>query len=109
MKLFVDDKEFNAHEKMIYRGVLLKDLPNASMVFGYANTSWTLKADLITEWMCCLLNHMDATGNKIVIPKNFDSSVEHRPFIDMESGYVKRAMDKAPQQGSKPPRKLYQS
>ena len=109
MKLFVDGKEFNAHEKMIYRGVLLEDLPNAGMVFGYTNASWTLKADLITEWMCRLLNHMDATGNKIVIPKNFDSSVEHRPFVDMQSGYVQRAMDKAPQQGSKLPWKLYQN
>lgn len=109
MKLFVDGKEFNAHEKMVYRGVLLEDLPNAGMVFGYTNASWTLKADLITEWMCRLLNHMDATGKKIVVPKNFDSSVEHQPFVDMQSGYVQRALSKVPQQGSKLPWKLYQN
>jgi cation diffusion facilitator CzcD-associated flavoprotein CzcO len=86
MKLFVDGEEFNTHEKMIYRGVLLEDLLNAGMVFGYTNASWTLKADLITEWMCRWLNHMDATGLKIAIPKNFDSSMEHRSFVDMESG-----------------------
>lgn len=109
MKMFVDGQEFDAHEKMVYRGVLLEDLPNAGMVFGYTNASWTLKADLITEWMCRLLNHMDATGKQIVMPHNFDSSVEHRPFVDMQSGYVQRAMEKAPKQGSKLPWKLYQN
>jgi cation diffusion facilitator CzcD-associated flavoprotein CzcO len=109
MELFVDGQPFDAHDKMVYRGVLLEDLPNAGMVFGYTNASWTLKADLITEWMCRLLNHMDATGKQIVMPHNFDSSVEHRPFVDMQSGYVQRAMDRAPQQGSKLPWKLYQN
>ena len=109
MKLFVDGQPFVANEKMVYRGVLLEDLPNAGMVFGYTNASWTLKADLITEWMCRLLNHMDATGKKIVMPHNFDKSVEHRPFVDMQSGYVQRAMERAPQQGSKLPWKLYQN
>ena len=109
MQLIVDGKPFVANEKMVYRGVLLEDLPNAGMVFGYTNASWTLKADLITEWMCRLLNHMDASGKKIVMPHNFDSSVEHRPFVDMQSGYVQRAMEKAPQQGSKLPWKLYQN
>ena len=109
MKLFVDGQPFNAHEKMVYRGVLLEDLPNAGMVFGYTNASWTLKADLITEWMCRLLNHMDDTDKKIVMPHNFDNSVEQRPFVDMQSGYVQRAMEHAPQQGSKLPWKLYQN
>jgi cation diffusion facilitator CzcD-associated flavoprotein CzcO len=109
MKLIVDGKEFDAHEKMVYRGVLLEDLPNAGMVFGYTNASWTLKADLISEWMCRLLNHMDATGKQIVIPRNFDRSVEHRPFVDMQSGYVQRGLERAPQQGSKLPWKLFQN
>jgi cation diffusion facilitator CzcD-associated flavoprotein CzcO len=109
MTLFVDGKPFDAHEKMVYRGVLLEDLPNAGMVFGYTNASWTLKADLITEWMCRLLNHMDDAGKTIVMPQNLDQSVEHRPFVDMQSGYVQRAMDRAPQQGSKLPWKLYQN
>jgi len=109
MQLIVDGKPFVANEKMVYRGVLLEDLPNAGMVFGYTNASWTLKADLITEWMCRLLNHMDATGKQIVMPHNFDAAVEQRPFLDMQSGYVQRAMEKAPLQGSKLPWKLYQN
>lgn len=109
MQVIVDGKPFEANKKMVYRGVLLEDLPNAGMVFGYTNASWTLKADLITEWMCRLLNHMEATGKKIVMPKNLDNSVEHRPFLDMQSGYVQRALHKAPLQGSKLPWKLYQN
>lgn len=77
---------------------LLEDLPNAGMVFGYTNASWSLKADLITEWMCRLLNHMNISSQRIVIPKNFDNSVEHRPFVDMESSYVQRTINKAPHQ-----------
>ena len=109
MEVQIDNKPLVAKEKMVYRGFLMEDLPNAGMVFGYTNASWTLKADLITEWMCRLLNHMDKTGNSVVVPRNFDDSVEHRPFVDMESGYIQRALDKAPKQGSKIPWKLAQN
>ena len=109
MQVNIDNVPFPVHEKMVYRGLMLEDLPNAGMVFGYTNASWTLKADLITEWMCRLLNHMDKNNQSIVIPRNLDSSVEHRPFVDMESGYVQRALTAAPKQGSKLPWKLYQN
>lgn len=109
MEVQIDHQPLVAKEKMVYRGFLLEDLPNAGMVFGYTNASWTLKADLITEWMCRLLNHMDASGKTVVVPRNVDASVEHRPFVDMASGYIQRALDKAPKQGSVMPWKLYQN
>lgn len=109
MQLNVDGEPFSMSEKMCYRGVLFEDLPNLGMVFGYTNASWTLKADLITEWVCRLLNHMDQQGVSQVVPRNKDNSVEQIPFVDMQSGYIQRAMGKVPQQGSKLPWKLYQN
>lgn len=109
MQVIMDGEVFDPTNKMVYRGVLLEDLPNMGMVFGYTNASWTLKADLITQWMCRLLNHMDSQGKSIVVPRNLDENVEHRPFLDMQSGYVQRALHMAPKQGSKLPWKLYQN
>ena len=109
MQVSIDHQPLNAADKMVYKGLMLEDLPNAGMVFGYTNASWTLKADLITEWMCRLLKHMDKTGQRIVTPRNSDTGIHHRPFVDMESGYVQRALDLAPKQGSRLPWKLYQN
>ena len=51
MSLQVDGKPFTYNDKMIYRGTLVEQLPNMGMVFGYTNSSWTLKADLISEYI----------------------------------------------------------
>src|SRR5690606_39673278 len=46
MQLAVDGRPFVAAESMGYRGLMLRDLPNAAVILGYTNASWTLKADL---------------------------------------------------------------
>lgn len=109
MQVSLDQQPFSVTDKMVYRGFLMQDLPNAGMVFGYTNASWTLKADLITEWMCRLLNHMDRSGQTVVVPHNSDQQIQHRPFLDIESGYVQRAERLLPKQGSKMPWKLAQN
>ena len=48
--------------RFIYKGMMYSDVPNLASVFGYTNASWTLKADLVCEYVCRLLNHMDRTG-----------------------------------------------
>ncbi len=109
IEVTVDGKPFKFNEKMCYKGVLLEDLPNAGMIFGYTNASWTLKADLISEYICRLINYMDRKGLRQVTPHNLDPGVHHAPFLDMRSGYIQRALDKSPKQGSKIPWKLYQN
>ena len=109
MSLTVDGEVQAINKSVTYKGTMLTGIPNLSFVFGYTNASWTLKADLICEYVCRLLNYMDKHGFKQVTPHLNDSSVEDLPLLDLSSGYVLRAMDRFPKQGSKLPWRLYQN
>ena len=61
-KFVVDGKPVVPSQTMIYKGMMYSDVPNLAAVFGYTNASWTLKADLVCEYVCRLLNHMDRKG-----------------------------------------------
>lgn len=109
MDLTLDGESVDFSEKLYYKGAMIEDVPNLSMVFGYTNSSWTLKADLISEYFCRVIRHMDARGYTVATPRNHDHEMEREPFINMNSGYIKRALSSLPQQGSKKPWKLYQN
>ncbi|MES2918795.1 MAG: NAD(P)/FAD-dependent oxidoreductase [Pseudomonadota bacterium] len=109
MQVSVDGKPFNPGEKMYYKGVMFEDLPNFGMTFGYTNASWTLKADLTSEYVCRLLKQMDKKGVRQVTPRNHDPEVRHEELISLASGYIQRAADKLPKQGNKAPWRLNQN
>ncbi|WP_430461841.1 flavin-containing monooxygenase [Thalassolituus sp. LLYu03] len=109
MDVSLDGKPFVPSESMSYRGVMFENLPNMAMVFGYTNSSWTLKADLIGNWICRLLNHMDDKGVRQVTPRCNISNMKRVPFINMQSGYIARIKDQLPTQGDTRPWKLYQN
>jgi hypothetical protein len=88
---------------------MLSGVPNLAMTFGYTNASWTLKCDLTCAYVCRVLNHMDERGYVQVTPQNSDPSLGREPFVDFSSGYVQRAIDKFPSQGSRKPWRLYQN
>ena len=94
---------------MSYKGMMYSDVPNLASAFGYTNASWTLKCDLTCEYVCRLLNYMDAHGYRQCTPRNNDPSVGAAPWIDFTSGYVQRSIDKFPKQGTKTPWRLYQN
>jgi hypothetical protein len=94
---------------MYYKGVMFEDLPNFGMTFGYTNASWTLKADLTSEYICRLLKLMDKKGVRQVTPRNHDASVHQEEMIGLASGYIQRAAGKLPKQGNKAPWKLNQN
>ena len=108
MEIQVDGIPFNVSEAKVYRGVLIENLPNMGMIFGYTNASWTLKSDLTSEYVCRIINHMDKTHTQQCTPVD-NEGVENIPFIEMNSGYIKRALDKVPKQGQKSPWRLYQN
>ncbi len=108
-QVVVDGKVMQMNETMNYKGMMFSDLPNLSNTLGYTNASWTLKADLIAEYVCRLLKHMDVTGTRIAVPRQKDASVIAMPFLDMTSGYFQRAADRLPKGGSKSPWKLFQN
>jgi hypothetical protein len=94
---------------MSYKGMMFSDVPNFAAVFGYTNASWTLKADLTSEYVCRLLNTMRVRGVDYCAPRRSDPGVGERPWLDFSSGYVKRAMDEFPRQGDRKPWRLYQN
>ncbi len=107
--LVVDGQPVKLNKSVNYKGCMLTGLPNLSFVFGYTNASWTLKADLLCAYVCRLLNYMDKHGYQQVVPRLSDPTVEDLPLLDLTSGYIQRAMDKFPRQGSKLPWRLYQN
>src|SRR5690606_17563931 len=109
MQVSVDGQPFVPNQSMSYRGVMFENLPNMGMVFGYTNASWTLKADLISSYVCRLLQHMDEKGVRQVTPRNHNAGIKRLPFINMQSGYIARVKDQIPQQGDERPWKLYQN
>ena len=84
---------------MAYKGMMLSGVPNLAFTFGYTNASWTLKADLTREYVCRLLRHMDRHGH--AVPSRGATRRWQEPFLDFSSGYVQRARDLLPKQGSR--------
>jgi cation diffusion facilitator CzcD-associated flavoprotein CzcO len=109
MDVVVDGRPIEIGKTMSYKGMMYSDVPNLASTFGYTNASWTLKADLTAEYVCRLLNHMDAHGYAVATPRQSDPSVTEEPWLDFSSGYVQRALPILPRQGSKRPWKLYQN
>ncbi|MCI5043119.1 MAG: NAD(P)/FAD-dependent oxidoreductase [Aquisalinus sp.] len=107
--VYVDDREVHSGEVMTYKGMMYSDVPNMSATFGYTNASWTLKADLTSEYMCRILNHMDKEGVQICTPRLTDPTIVPEPVVDFSSGYFKRAEHKMPKQGSTKPWRLNQN
>jgi hypothetical protein len=74
-----------------------------AFAFGYSNQSWTLGSDLTSEQVCRLLAHMDRRGYTVCTPRDRDAAVGAVPFADLTSGYILRAIDRFPRQGSDDP------
>lgn len=109
MELVVDGEPVELSKKMAYKGMMLNGVPNCAFTVGYTNASWTLKADLTSEYVCRVLAHMDAHGYRKSVPEISDPSVEEMPLLDFTSGYVLRSLHEFPKQGSKEPWKLRQN
>jgi monooxygenase len=103
VRLEVDGSDVTLNETMIYKGTMLSGVPNLTFTFGYTNSSWTLKADLVSEYAVRLLRYMDAHGYVQAVPANDDPGVTDRPMLDFQSGYVQRAIHEFPRSGSRSP------
>ncbi|MCA3181497.1 MAG: NAD(P)/FAD-dependent oxidoreductase [Burkholderiaceae bacterium] len=86
-----------------YRGIMLSGVPNLAMVFGYTNASWTLRADLVCDWTCRVIAHMERVGATWAVPRPRPGDVGTEPFVDFSSGYFQRAMDRLPKQSKEAP------
>jgi len=100
---------FDLTSLMTYKGLMFSGVPNFAITFGYTNASWTLKADLVSEFVCRLLNYMDANGFDTVEPQHPGDAVDELPFMDFNPGYFQRSMHLLPKSGSRAPWRLKQN
>ena len=106
--MHVDGEQIDLPDTMGYKGTMLSGVPNMAFVVGYTNASWTLKCDLTCQWTCRLLRELDARGADYVVADR-DPAVEAVPFLDLQSGYVRRSLDAFPKQGRRAPWRLKQN
>ncbi len=108
VEVWKDGQRVDLSKCMSYKGMMFSDVPNLAAAFGYTNASWTLKADLTSEYVCRLLATMDRQGYAQCTPER-DPAMAEENFLDFTSGYVQRALDQLPRQGVKKPWKLHQN
>lgn len=99
----VDGRPVEIGKVVMYKGVMFSGVPNLASVFGYTNASWTLRADLLAEYFCRLINFMDARAYVEARPKEPDPMMPVKPFGNLQSGYFKRAEERLPREGVKGP------
>jgi len=102
----VDEKKIDIADTFSYKGMMFSGVPNLVQTFGYINASWTLRADLTSEYVCRMLNHMDASNTTSATPRlrKEEHNMEARPWIDdFSPGYMARTMHLLPKQGLEDP------
>jgi len=105
----VDGQPVSISDQFYYKGCMFSNIPNLALVFGYLNASWTLKADIVSEYVCRLLNHMDATSTSIARPVLADpDALEEEDIFDFSSGYIQRSLDLFPRTSTSLPWQLNQ-
>jgi monooxygenase len=106
----VDGRSIKPSDLFTYKGFMFSGVPNLCSVFGYTNASWTLKADLVAQYVCRLLNHMRATGTTECRPVPTEGdALEPAPLLDFSSGYVQRAVAHLPKQAAQDPWRMNQN
>jgi cation diffusion facilitator CzcD-associated flavoprotein CzcO len=103
----IDGKPLAFHETVTYRGMMFTGVPNMAWVFGYLRASWTLRTELIADFVCRLLNHMTETGAQRVEVglRREEHNMPLGPWIEPDSfnaGYIMRGLAMLPQSGDKP-------
>ena len=104
----VDGQPLDFASSVTWRGAMFTGLPNLVWVFGYFRASWTLRADLLGDFVCKLLKHMDAHGLGSVVPqlRLEDKNMTLAPWVrpdNFNPGYLARSMHQLPRQGDRAP------
>lgn len=103
----IDDEPLVFSDTVTYRGMMFTGVPNLVWVFGYFRASWTLRVDLVGDFVCRLLTHMKQKGVRqvTVALRGEDKDMPLLPWIDEQDfnpGYVMRGMHLLPRRGDKP-------
>ena len=109
MQVTIDGTSINLAGRLSYKGMMLRGIPNFSFTLGYTNASWTLKCNLVAEYICRLLNHMSARGYDCATPVGREPAIADKAALNLSSGYIRRGIDLLPTQGSERPWKFHQN
>jgi cation diffusion facilitator CzcD-associated flavoprotein CzcO len=104
----IDGRPLDFADTVGWRGAMFTGVPNLVWVFGYFRASWTLRVDILADFVCRLLDSMDARGARVVVPRlrESDRDMALRPWVDPEDfnpGYLARGMHLLPRQGELDP------
>ncbi len=103
----VDGKPVDFAQTVTYRGMMFTGVPNMAWIYGYGHYSWTLRVDLIGQFVCRLLRHMKEAKARSVVPalRPEDQGMELKPWADtdyLNPGYLLRSLDRLPRSGDQP-------
>ncbi len=101
-EIIVDGEPAEPADSFGYKGMMYSGVPNLISVFGYTNASWTLRADLMSQFAVRLRRYMKERDYSRVVPTAPDG-MSKNPWIDFQAGYLQRVMDKLPAQGDHHP------
>jgi len=103
-KIRVDGKPVQISEKFFWRSVMLQDVPNATVVIGYTNASWTLGSDTTASMICRLLKYMDKNNFSSAAPRvESEDGMKSAPVLNFSSTYIEKAKGALPRAGDKAP------
>jgi cation diffusion facilitator CzcD-associated flavoprotein CzcO len=109
IEVSVDGEPVDPAHRMTYKGMMLEGVPNLAFAIGYTNASWTLKADLTSGYVMRLLEHLRRAGLRQCTPINRGTAQDTSSILSLSSGYLTRALDRLPKQGSAFPWKVHQN
>ena len=104
----IDNEPVDFRKRITYRGVMIEGVPNLFFTLGYFRASWTLRSDMVCDWVCRLIAHMRESGHEVVqpdVPKG-DAGMDRRPWMEADNfnaGYVVRAQSRMYGQGDRQP------
>lgn len=96
-RITVDKAPLKVNSKYMWRSTMLQDLPNAAIVIGYTNTSWTLGADAAAFLMTRILTHMEKCKIGVAVPRlgltdPMEAEKMHTvSLMNLNSTYVEKA------------------
>ena len=99
----IDNETLDISKKLQYKTMMFSDVPNLIATFGYTTASWTLGADLISEYACKLINLLDKKDCNYFCPESGDDVISKNDYLDLTSGYIERVKHQLPKQGSRDP------
>jgi len=103
VELSVDGEPVELSKRLAYKATMLSDVPNFAFAVGYTNSSWTLKVDIVCEYLGRVLAYMDEHGYEQCVPRCDDPDMPTRPLLDFGAGYVQRSVHEFPRQGTRLP------